>query len=156
KPGPGAGRSFRQTRESGPGGRHTPSNRPSLCGRREPAVAPMVYAALSKGWRRPGKKLVNDPRKCAMDTATYSGELKVTSQDVARPSAGAEFMLILRRFGPKRRPSRARSRFVRCRSSCRLIAEQPGQPQHDIRHSQHDQQRDDEGRDEGPDMAVHG
>jgi hypothetical protein len=53
----------------------------------------MVYAALSKGWRRAGKKLVNDCGESATNTATYSVELKVASQAVAGAAGGPEFML---------------------------------------------------------------
>jgi hypothetical protein len=59
----------------------------------------MVYAALSKGWRRPGKKLVNDCGESATNTATYSVELKVASQAVAEAADGPEFMLNSPWFG---------------------------------------------------------
>jgi hypothetical protein len=58
----------------------------------------MVYAALSKGWRRAGKKLVNDCGESATNTATYSVELKVASQAVAGAAGGSEFMLNSRWF----------------------------------------------------------
>jgi len=59
----------------------------------------MVYAALSKGWRRAGKKLVNDCGESATNTATYSVKLKVASQAVAEAADGLEFMLNSRWFG---------------------------------------------------------
>src|SRR5204862_3029390 len=59
----------------------------------------MVYAALSKGWRRPGKKLVNDRGESATNTATYSVELKVASQAVARSAGGRDLCLIRHGFG---------------------------------------------------------
>jgi hypothetical protein len=74
----------------------------------------MVYAALSKGWRRPGKKLVNARSECAIAAATYSVGLNVSSQDVERPSDGPEFMLNLPQLGQTRQRDRVvqRARFV--------------------------------------------
>src|SRR5262249_8521805 len=73
---------------------------------------PMVYAALSKGWRRAGKKLVNARGKCAIAAATYSAGLNVPPQDVERLSGEPEFMLNLRRFGCSTPGPRRRPRFV--------------------------------------------
>jgi hypothetical protein len=54
----------------------------------------MVYAALSKRWRKRGKKLVNAPGKSAMTAATYSGNVKVSSQDLGRPGGSFQELLV--------------------------------------------------------------